>query len=66
MEHFNDIRRNKNAIGLTPAIGSQTPQRYLYPQRELTRIPIHRLYQLLTYLNQQLLICKCLKKGLTL
>lgn len=35
MEHFNDIRRTKNAIGLTPTIGTKIPQRYYYPQQEI-------------------------------
>ncbi len=35
MEVFNDLRRTKNAIGLTPTTGSQLPARYLYPQAEI-------------------------------
>ena len=34
-EVFNDIRRTKNAVGVTPTTGSQLPQRFLYPQVEV-------------------------------
>ncbi|MDW7691001.1 SusD/RagB family nutrient-binding outer membrane lipoprotein [Flammeovirgaceae bacterium SG7u.111] len=35
MEVFNDLRRTKNMLGLTPTAGTQFPQRFLYPQDEL-------------------------------
>jgi starch-binding outer membrane protein, SusD/RagB family len=39
IEHFNDIRRTKNAIGVTPTIGTQLPQRFLYSQQEINTNP---------------------------
>ena len=39
IEHFNDMRRTKNAIGLTPVLGSSLPQRFLYPQSEINANP---------------------------
>lgn len=55
-EVFNDIRRTKNAIGVTPTIGSQLPQRFLYPQVEVnsnanTPSPIPGLFEV-TPVNQ--------------
>lgn len=38
-EQFNDVRRTKNAIGLTPNAGTQIPQRMLYPQSEANTNP---------------------------
>ena len=38
-EQFNDIRRTKNAIGLTPNTGTEIPQRMLYPQSEKNTNP---------------------------
>lgn len=35
IEQFNDVRRTKNAIGLTPVTGSSLPQRFFYPQSEI-------------------------------
>lgn len=35
LEQFNDVRRTKNAIGLTPVSGSSIPQRFFYPQSEI-------------------------------
>jgi hypothetical protein len=35
IEQFNDVRRTKNLLGLTPVTGSSIPQRFLYPQSEL-------------------------------
>ena len=35
MEVFNDFRRTKNFLGLTPKIGTQFPERFLVPQTEL-------------------------------
>lgn len=34
-EQFNDVRRTKNALGITPVTGSKLPQRLLYPQSEI-------------------------------
>lgn len=42
IEGFNDVRRTGNALGITPYIGSQLPQRMIYPQSEInsnTSIP---------------------------
>jgi starch-binding outer membrane protein, SusD/RagB family len=36
LEQFNDVRRTKNAIGLTPVTGSALPQRFFYPQSEIS------------------------------
>lgn len=38
-EQFNDVRRTKNALGITPTVGSKLPQRYLYPQSEINTNP---------------------------
>jgi hypothetical protein len=35
LEQFNDVRRTKNLIGLTPITGAKLPQRFLYPQSEI-------------------------------
>jgi hypothetical protein len=35
IEIFNDLRRSKNALGLTPVTGSNFPQRFFYPQSEI-------------------------------
>ena len=34
IEVFNDLRRTKNAIGITPATGTTLPGRFLYPNAE--------------------------------
>jgi len=39
IEQFNDVRRTKNALGITPTTGSKLPQRYLYPQSEINTNP---------------------------
>ncbi len=42
IEGFNDVRRTGNALGIAPYIGSQLPQRMIYPQSEInsnTSIP---------------------------
>ena len=39
IEHFNDVRRTKNAIGLTPVLGTSLPERFYYPQAELNANP---------------------------
>jgi len=35
IEPWCDLRRTKNAIGVPPNVGSQLPQRFLYPQDEI-------------------------------
>ena len=37
IEQFNDVRRTKNALGISPTVNTTTvlPQRFLYPQNEL-------------------------------
>ncbi|OJJ17938.1 hypothetical protein BKI52_29210 [marine bacterium AO1-C] len=35
IEVFNDMRRNKNAMGITPSTGTALPGRFLYPNAEL-------------------------------
>ncbi len=35
LEQFNDLRRTKNALGLTPTTGTSFPQRFFYPQSEI-------------------------------
>lgn len=35
IEQFNDLRRTKNALGLTPSTGTAFPQRFFYPQSEI-------------------------------
>lgn len=49
IEVFNEIRRTNNQIGLTPVVGTQLPQRFLYSQNEVnsntsTPNPIPGLY----------------------
>lgn len=49
IEVFNEIRRTNNQIGLTPVVGAQLPQRFLYSQNEVnsntsTPNPIPGLY----------------------
>jgi hypothetical protein len=39
IEQFNDVRRTKNALGITPVTGTKLPQRYLYPQSEINSNP---------------------------
>jgi hypothetical protein len=39
LEQFNDVRRTRNAIGLTPVSGSEIPQRFFYPQSEINTNP---------------------------
>jgi len=38
-EQFNDVRRTKNALGITPTSGTKLPQRLLYPQSEINTNP---------------------------
>lgn len=35
IEQFNDVRRTKNLLGLTPVSGTTLPQRFFYPQAEI-------------------------------
>jgi hypothetical protein len=35
LEGFNDVRRTGNALGITPYIGAELPQRMIYPQSEI-------------------------------
>ena len=39
LEQFNDVRRTKNAIGITPSTGAKIPERFLYPQSEINTNP---------------------------
>jgi hypothetical protein len=39
IEVFNDVRRTKNLLGITPSTGNQLPQRFLYSQNELNSNP---------------------------
>ncbi|TXI13987.1 MAG: SusD/RagB family nutrient-binding outer membrane lipoprotein [Pedobacter sp.] len=41
IEQFNDVRRNQNALGITPTVTTTTllPQRFLYPQDEQNTNP---------------------------
>lgn len=41
IEQFNDVRRTKNALGISPTVNTTTvlPQRFLYPQNELNTNP---------------------------
>ena len=39
IEQFNDVRRTKNLLGITPVTGTVLPQRILYPQSELNTNP---------------------------
>ena len=39
IEQFNDVRRTRNAIGLTPVSGTKIPQRLFYPQSEINTNP---------------------------
>lgn len=39
VEQFNDVRRTKNLLGITPNTGANLPQRFLYPQSELNSNP---------------------------
>ncbi|MBX9783395.1 MAG: SusD/RagB family nutrient-binding outer membrane lipoprotein [Chitinophagaceae bacterium] len=39
IEIFNDIRRTKNSIGVSPAAGTQIPQRFFYSQQEINTNP---------------------------
>jgi hypothetical protein len=39
LEQFNDVRRTRNAIGLTPVSGTTIPQRFFYPQSEINTNP---------------------------
>ena len=39
VEQFNDIRRTKNFIGITPNTGTQFPQRLFYSQSEINTNP---------------------------
>lgn len=39
LEQFNDLRRTKNLIAVTPKKGNIIPQRFLYPQSELNTNP---------------------------
>lgn len=50
IESFNDIRRTNNLIGIPTSTGTQHPQRFLYPQSEVsanqnTPSPIPTLFQ---------------------
>jgi hypothetical protein len=38
-EQFNDVRRTKNLLGITPVTGTKLPQRFLYPQSEIDTNP---------------------------
>ncbi len=38
-EQFNDVRRTKNFLGITPITGTKLPQRFLYPQSEINTNP---------------------------
>lgn len=39
IEQFNDVRRTKNKLGIPPTTGSKLPQRYLYPNSEISTNP---------------------------
>jgi hypothetical protein len=39
VEAFNDIRRTKNLIGITPNNGTSLPGKFLYPQSEINSNP---------------------------
>jgi hypothetical protein len=39
IEQFNDVRRTKNILGITPISGASLPQRLLYPQSEINSNP---------------------------
>ena len=39
IEQFNDLRRTKNRLGISPTTGTKLPQRFLYPQSEINTNP---------------------------
>ena len=39
IEQYNDVRRTKNYLGITPVKGTKIPQRFFYAQSEINTNP---------------------------